>query len=136
MPTSLLVNSQSNRELPALLLEQRLGYQENRDHVLSNSNENSCSEIEKLLRWLSWTYREIQQKKRCVHLITEEHVSAFLPINSFMIVGSIKKLDLLKRGWTWEVTGDSWMHGQEEVHSCCACNRNELMGPGSHMMLG
>lgn len=63
MPTSLLVNSQSNRELPALLLEQRLSYQENRDHVLSNSNENSCSEIEKLLRWLSWTYRDSAEEK-------------------------------------------------------------------------
>lgn len=53
-----------------------------------------------------------------------------------MIVGSIKKLDLLEGGWTWEVTGDSWMHGQEEVHSCCACNRNQLTGHGSHIMLG
>lgn len=67
--------------------------------------------------------------------ITEEQMSGFLPINSFVIVGAIKKLDFLKGGWTWEVTGDSWMHGQEEVHSCCACNRNQLMGPGSHIML-
>lgn len=61
--------------------------------------------------------------------------AGFLPIDSFVIVGAIKKLDLLEGGWTWEVTGDSWMHGQEEVHSCCTCNRNQLTGPGSHIML-
>lgn len=80
---------------------------------------------------------KLRRKQRNTgELITEEHVSGFLPINSFMIVGSIKKLDLLEGGWTWEVTSDCWMHGQEEVHSCCACNRNELMGPGSHVTVG
>lgn len=102
----------------------------------SNRNENSCSGIETLLGWLKWTYRETQEKTTWVHLITEEHASGFLPIDSFMVVGSIKKLDLLEGGWTGEVTGDSWMHGQEEVHSCCACNRNQLTGRGSHIMLG
>lgn len=112
-----------------------MGYQENRKHALSSSKENSCSETAKLLRGMRGTYRETLEKKSWVHLTTEEHVSGFLPINSFVIVGAIKKLDLFKGGWTWEVTGDSWVHGQEEVHSCCACNRNQLTGPGSHIML-
>lgn len=112
-----------------------MSYQENRKHALSNSKENSCSETEKLLRGTRGTYRKTREKATWVYHITEEQVSGFLPINSFVIVGAIKKLDLLKGGWTWEVTGDSWMHGQEEVHSCCACNRNQLTGPGSHIML-
>ena len=45
-----------------------------------------------------------------------------------MIVGPIKKLDLLKSGWTWEVTGDSWMHGQEEMHSGFLRSHNEELG--------
>lgn len=98
------------------------------------SEENSCSETEKLLRGMRQTCRETWEKAIWVHHITEEHVSGLLPINSFVIVGAIKKLDLLKGGWTWEVTGDSWMHGQEEVHSCCACNRNQLRDLG-HTML-
>lgn len=102
----------------------------------NNSNENSCSGTEELLGWLKRTYGETWEKTTWAHLITEEDASGFLPIDSFMIVGSIKKLDLLEGGWTWKVTGDSWMHGQEEVHGCCACNRNQFTGPGSHIMLG
>lgn len=81
---------------------------------------------------------QTEKKTTWVHLYHKNtgFLTGFLPINSFMIVGSIKKLDLLEGGWTWEVTGDSWMHGQEEVHSCCTCNRNQLTGPGSHIMLG
>lgn len=97
--------------------------------MLSSSNEKKESEMERLLRGLRCTYRHIQDKTVQVQLMIEEHTSGFLPVNSFMIVGPIKKLDLLKSGWTWEVTGDSWMHGQEEMHSCCACNRNKLVGP-------
>lgn len=96
--------------------------------MLSSNNENKQSEMEKLLIGLRWTHRNIQDKTIQMQLMTEEHTSGFLPINSFMIVGSIKKLNLLKSGWTWEVTGDSWMHGQEEMHSCCACNRNKIAG--------
>ena len=61
------------------------------------------SEMERLLRGLRCTYRHIQDKTVQVQLMIEEHTSGFLPVNSFMIVGPIKKLDLLKSGWTWEV---------------------------------
>jgi len=74
---------------------------------------------------LEWAHRETREKTTRACLTTAAHAPGFLPINSFVIVGSVKKLDLLEGGRTWEVTGDSWVHGQEEVHGRCACNRNQ-----------
>lgn len=40
------------------------------------------------------------------------------PVNSFLVVVGVKKLDFLISLWAGEITGDGGMHEQEEIKCC------------------